>query len=88
MSKIIAGLRQGVELLERARQGMFSHIRRWLNGGCSSPKTSSMVERVMRELGHKIKKITYGWSDRGVGKIARIILKCFANKDKAKWEKS
>ena len=38
-----------------------------------------MIERVMRELGRRIKNIAYGWSDRGVTKIARIILKRFAN---------
>ena len=35
--------------------------------------------------GRRLKKIAYGWSDRGVTKIARIILKRFANK--AEWEK-
>ena len=38
-----------------------------------------MVERVMRELGRRIKKIAYGLSDKGVTKVARIILKRFAN---------
>ena len=38
-----------------------------------------MVERVMQELGRRIKKIAYGWSDRGVTKVVRIILKRFAN---------
>lgn len=54
------------------------------NGGSAS-SCQSMIERVMRELGRRIKKIAYGWSDRGVAKIARIILKRFANK--AEWEK-
>ena len=43
-----------------------------------------MVERVMRELGRRIKKIAYGWSDKGVTKVARIILKRFA--DARAWE--
>ena len=38
-----------------------------------------MVERVMRELARRIKKIAYGWSDKGVTKVARIILKRFTN---------
>lgn len=33
----------------------------------------------MRELGRRLKKIAYGWSDRGAVKIARIILKKFTN---------
>ncbi len=38
----------------------------------------------MRELGRRIKKIAYGWSDKGVTKIARIILKRFT--DSSEWE--
>jgi len=65
--------------LQRAKIGMFGYVRRWLKWGLISPRASSMVERVMRELGRRIKKIAYGWSDKGVTKIARIILKRFAN---------
>ena len=38
-----------------------------------------MVERVMRELGRRLKKTAYGWSDKGATKIATIILKRFTN---------
>ena len=65
--------------MRRAKIGMFGYVRRWLRWGLISPRASSMVERVMRELGRRIKKIAYGWSDRGVTKVARIILKRFAN---------
>lgn len=79
------GYCKAADYLERAGKGMFGYVRRWLKWGLVSPKASSMIERVMRELGRRIKKIAYGWSDRGVAKIARIILKRFANK--AEWEK-
>ena len=65
--------------LRRAKIGMFGYIRRWLEWGLISPRASSMVEKVMRELGRRIKKIAHGWSDRGVTKVARIILKRFAD---------
>ena len=65
--------------MRRAKIGMFGYVRRWLKWGLISPRASSMVERVIRELGRRIKKIAYGWSDRGVTKVARIILKRFAN---------
>ena len=35
----------------------------------------SIVERLMRELRRRLKKIVFGWSTCGVAKIARIILK-------------
>jgi len=38
-----------------------------------------MVERVMRELGRRLKNIVYGWSDKDAKKVAGIILKRFAN---------
>lgn len=31
------------------------------------------------ELGRRIKKVAYEWSDKGVTKVARIILKRFTN---------
>lgn len=43
-----------------------------------------MVERVMRELARRIKRIAYGWSDKSVTNIARIILKRFTNEKE--WE--
>ena len=65
--------------IRRAKYGMFGYIRRWLKWGLISPRASSMVERVMRELGRRLKKTAYGWSDKGAPKIARIILKRFTN---------
>ena len=70
--------------LRWAKIGMFGYIRRWLKWGLISQRASSMVERVMREFGRRIKKIAYGWSDKGVTKVARIILKRFA--DAGAWE--
>lgn len=70
--------------IRRAKLGMFGYIRRWLKWGLISPRASSMVERVMRELGRRLKKNTYGWSDKGATKIARIISKRFT--DARAWE--
>lgn len=70
--------------LENAKRWMFGYVRRWLKWGIVSPRASSMVERVMREIGRRLKKIAYGWSDKGAQKIARIILKKFTNADEWK----
>jgi len=70
--------------IQRAKRSMFGYVRRWLKWGIIAPRASSMIERVMRELARRIKRIAYGWSDKGVTKIARIILKRFANKEE--WE--
>ena len=38
----------------------------------------------MRAIGRRIKKLGYNWKDKGVGKIARIVLKLFATE--GEWE--
>lgn len=61
--------------LRNAKDKLFTHIRFWLETGLLPTRTTSIVERLMRELGRRLKKIAFGWSPRGVAKIARIILK-------------
>lgn len=61
--------------LKNCLKNMFSYIKRWLKYGLICPRASSLIERLIRELGRRLKKIAYNWSDRGAGKIARIILK-------------
>lgn len=70
--------------IEGAKRGMFGYVRRWLKLGVICPRASSLIERVIRELGRRLKKLAYNWSDIGAGKIARIILKKFTNEKE--WE--
>lgn len=79
-----SGCRAAALYLERAKHGMFGYVRRWLRFGIACPKASSMIERVMRELGRRLKKIAYGWSDRGAEKMAKIILRKFTRQ--AEWD--
>lgn len=78
------GYQKAANYLHKAKLGLFGYVRRWLKWGLVSPRASSMIERVMRELGRRIKRIAYGWSDRGVEKIAKIILKQFT--DPLEWQ--
>lgn len=39
----------------------------------------------MRELGRRLKKIAFGWSEKGAAKMARIILKRLTSAQE--WEK-
>lgn len=73
------GYNKAANYLENARRGMFGYIRRWLKLGIICPRASSMIERVMRELGRRLKKLAYNWSDKGIAKVARIILKKFTD---------
>jgi len=36
---------------------------------------TSMIDRMMREIGRRLKKIAFGWSEKRAAKMARIIIK-------------
>lgn len=63
-----------VNYLERAKHAMFGYVRRWLALGLICPRASSFIERTMRAIGRRIKKLGYNWKPEGVGKIAKIVL--------------
>ena len=73
------GYTVAVNYLERAKHAMFGYVRRWLALGLVCPRASSFIERTMRAIGRRIKKLGYNWKPEGVGKIARIVLKLFAS---------
>ena len=69
----------------------------WLEDSFWGLKNESIFEMLMRMNGGKIKdvrpmqerlrgikKLGYNWEDKGVGKIARIVLKLFATE--GEWE--
>jgi hypothetical protein len=80
----LKGYTAAVNYLERAKHAMFGYVRRWLALGLVCPRASSFIERTMRAIGRRIKKLGYNWKDEGVGKIARIVLKLFAAE--GEWE--
>jgi len=78
------GYQHGASYLENISERLFTHIEIWLKTGVIAPKTTSLLERVFRELGRRLKKIAYGWSDKAVTKLSKmILLKQYSRK---KWE--
>ena len=61
--------------VRKAKDKLFTYVRFFLKYGLVSPRTSSMIERLMREIGRRLKKIAFGWSEKGAAKMARIIIK-------------
>jgi len=53
--------------------------------GIACPKASSFIERKMRKLGRRIKKLAYNWKEEGLNKVTNIQLKIFASSEE--WEK-
>lgn len=72
-------LRQGFDkaatYIRSARDKMFTYLEYWLKYGLNCPRTTSLIERLMRELARRLKRMAFGWSDKGAGKLARIIIK-------------
>ena len=79
------GYRHGAEYLENLSHRIFTNIEIWLKTGVIAPKTTPLLERIFREIGRRIKRITWSWSDATVSKLSQmIILKKYS---KENWEK-
>jgi len=69
------GYRTAARYLQNAKDKMFSYVRSWLKTGVVHPRVTSQIERMMREIGRRIKKIGHGWSPEGAERITRIIIR-------------
>lgn len=69
------GYRQAARYLSNAKASMFNYVKSWLRTGIVHPRVTSQIERMMREIGRRIKKIGHGWSPKGAAKLTRIIIK-------------
>jgi hypothetical protein len=69
------GYERAAKYIRYAKDRLFTYVRWWLKSGLVMPRASSMIERLMRELGRRLKRIAFGWSEHGAAKMARIIIK-------------
>lgn len=81
---MLKGYVQAADYIGRLRHQLFSYVRIWLETGLVSPRAASWIERVMREVGRRLKRMAFGWSEAGAAKMSNIILKRFTNK--ADWD--
>ena len=68
------GYHHGAEYLENLSRRIFTNIEIWLKTGVIAPKTTSLLERIFREIGRRIKRIAWGWSDETVSKLSQMII--------------
>jgi hypothetical protein len=61
--------------LQKAMDQVFTQVETWLNTGLVMPGTICTLERIVRELGRRLKKLGYGWTDEGITRAAKILLK-------------
>ena len=53
------GYQKGASYLESLSKQMFTNIELWLSTGIIAPKTTSLLERVFREIGRRLKRIAW-----------------------------
>jgi len=78
------GYAKGASYLENLSRNLFTHIEIWLQTGVIAPKATSLLERVFREIGRRLKRIAWGWSDAAVTNLSKMIMIRQYSKDK--WE--
>ena len=78
------GYNRGASYLENLSDRLFTNIELWLKTGVIAPKTTSLLERLFREIGRRLKKIAWGWSDKAVTNISKMIMIRQYSRDK--WE--
>jgi hypothetical protein len=86
LDKVIVELKErgfliAATYVENAKAKLFTFLKYWIQTGEVAPKVSSRIERLMRELGRRIKKIGFNWSAKGAARITRILLKIIAGKN-------
>ena len=68
------GYKHGAAYLENLSNRLFTNIELWLKTGVIAPKTTSLLERLFREIGRRLKRIAWGWSDKTVTNISKMIM--------------
>lgn len=68
------GYKKAKTFVENAKAQLFTYIENWINTGDSNPRVTSLVERIMREIKRRIKRMGYMWSEKGAEKMTRLIL--------------
>jgi hypothetical protein len=79
------GYGHGAAYLENLSGRLFTNIEIWLKTGVIAPKTISLLERVFREVGRRLKRIAWGWADKTVTKLSKMIM--LKQYSRNKWEK-
>ncbi len=60
--------------VSNAKRHLFTYLGTWLELGIRCPRTTSLIERLMREIGRRLKKIAFGWSESGAAKMAKMVI--------------
>lgn len=78
------GYSRAANYIAEAQDKLFRYVDFWLETGLVCPRTTGWLERVMRELGRRLKRMAFGWSERGAARMACVILRRIT--DPKEWE--
>jgi hypothetical protein len=78
------GYENAVVYLENLSRQVFTNVNLWLQTGIIAPKTISRLERLFRELGRRLKRIAWGWSDKVATNLSKMIV--VRQYQREKWE--
>jgi hypothetical protein len=78
------GYGQAATYVALAQDRLFKYVDFWMKTGVVAPRTTSYLERLMREIGRRLKRIAFGWSEKGAAKMARIIIRRIC--DEQQWQ--
>lgn len=67
--------------LDRAGERLFSYVELWLERGIQAKKTLDIMERTMREVARRAKRIGASWGDVGLLAILKFLLKRYFDKE-------
>ena len=79
-----AGHSHAATYLRKAQSQSFSWLAFWLQSGICCARTTSYLERLMREIGRRLKKIAFGWKPAGAAQMTRLIIRKIVNPDEWK----
>ena len=54
------GYKVAANYVSNAKRNLFTYLGTWLELGIRCPRTTSLIERLMREIGRRLKKIAFG----------------------------
>ena len=78
------GYIKAANYLANARDKLFNHLKLWLETGLIGPRTTSILENIIRELVRRLKKIGWNWSDKGAERMGRVVM--MRRYDEEGWE--
>lgn len=68
------GFHKAATYVGNASDHIFNFLDYWLKYGLNCPRTTNLIERLIRELGRRLKRIGACWKPEGAARMAHIVI--------------